>query len=253
MGAGVSKELLHQHPHTAGTVVAAGESPANGKYGGGGMAGVVVGGALVRTVEEVDIGEVPWLVRRHLLDWSVRHIDAVENVRLRAEFDCKGEVGAFWVKEDPLAADARRARCFAPNCGKSCVFICSGCKEASYCSKGCQNRDWGSTFGHCHQGECGRRYKYNKGGEFRAIVKSSRPPPLIRCNWLRGSRSFANICWNQGCGRAGKFSCNGWSCNLKGRQFFYCSSRCHKAEVDRLVAAIVADRPRGYLKNSWEY
>ena len=62
------------------------------------MAGVVVGGALVRTVEEVDIGEVPWLVRRHLLDWSQRHIDAVENARLLAEFDCKGEVGAFWDK-----------------------------------------------------------------------------------------------------------------------------------------------------------
>ena len=93
----------------------------------------------------------------------------------------------------------------------------------------------------------------SRGGEFRAIVESSRPPPLIRCNWLRGSRSFANICCNQGCGRAEKFSCNGWSCNLKGRQFFYCSSRCHKAEVDRLVAAMVADRPRGCLKNSWEY
>ena len=34
VGAGVSKELLHQHPHTAGTVVAAGESPAKGEYGG---------------------------------------------------------------------------------------------------------------------------------------------------------------------------------------------------------------------------
>ena len=39
MGAGVSKELLHQHPHTAGTVVAAGESPAKGEYGGVGGGG----------------------------------------------------------------------------------------------------------------------------------------------------------------------------------------------------------------------
>jgi hypothetical protein len=148
VGAGVSKELLHQRPHTAGTVVAAGESPVKGKYGGGGMAGVVVGAALVRTVEVPWHRCGTWLVRRHLLDWSQRHIDAVENARLLAEFDCKGEVGAFWVKEDPLAADARRVRCFAPYCGKSCVFICSGCKEAPYCSKGCQNRDWGSTFGH---------------------------------------------------------------------------------------------------------
>ena len=34
VGAGVSKAVLHQHPHTAGTVVAAGESPATGEYGG---------------------------------------------------------------------------------------------------------------------------------------------------------------------------------------------------------------------------
>ena len=34
VGVGVSKELLHQHPHTAGTVVAAGESPAAGEYKG---------------------------------------------------------------------------------------------------------------------------------------------------------------------------------------------------------------------------
>ena len=34
-GVGVGKELLHQHPHTAGTVVAAGESPAKGEYGVG--------------------------------------------------------------------------------------------------------------------------------------------------------------------------------------------------------------------------
>ena len=31
---GVSKELLHQHPHTVGTVVAAGESPVAGTYNG---------------------------------------------------------------------------------------------------------------------------------------------------------------------------------------------------------------------------
>jgi len=31
--------LLHQHPHTAGTVVAAGESPAKGEYGGVGGVG----------------------------------------------------------------------------------------------------------------------------------------------------------------------------------------------------------------------
>ena len=37
-----------------------------------------------------------------MLDWSQRHIDAVENASLLAEFDCKGEVGAFWVKEDPI-------------------------------------------------------------------------------------------------------------------------------------------------------
>ena len=36
VGVGVSKALLHQHPHTVGTVVAAGESPAAGEYGGGG-------------------------------------------------------------------------------------------------------------------------------------------------------------------------------------------------------------------------
>ena len=34
VGVGVSKVLLHQHPHTAGTVVAAGESPAAGTYKG---------------------------------------------------------------------------------------------------------------------------------------------------------------------------------------------------------------------------
>jgi hypothetical protein len=39
VGTGVSKELLHQHLHTAGTVVAAGESPANGEYGGVGGEG----------------------------------------------------------------------------------------------------------------------------------------------------------------------------------------------------------------------
>ena len=39
VGAGVSKELLHQHLHTAGTVVAAGESPAKGEYGGVGGVG----------------------------------------------------------------------------------------------------------------------------------------------------------------------------------------------------------------------
>ena len=32
----MSKELLHQHLHTASTVVAAGESPAKGEYGGAG-------------------------------------------------------------------------------------------------------------------------------------------------------------------------------------------------------------------------
>ena len=184
-----------------------------------------------------------------MLDWVRRHTDAVETARLLAEWDCRGEVGAFWVKEDPLETDSYRARCFAPNCGKSCLFFCSGCKEAQYCSKGCQNRDWGLTFGYGHQGRCGQRYKYLKGGDFSAILESSRPPPLIRCNWLKGSRSFANICWKLGCGRAGKFSCTGWSCKLTGRQYFYCSSSCHKAEVDSWVAAMVADRPRGCLRN----
>ena len=42
----MSKELLHQHLHTAGTVVAAGESPAKGEYGGGG-GGVVRRGSAV--------------------------------------------------------------------------------------------------------------------------------------------------------------------------------------------------------------
>ena len=46
-GVGVGKELLHQHPHTAGTVAAAGESPAKGEYGWGEGAGVVVGGRLL--------------------------------------------------------------------------------------------------------------------------------------------------------------------------------------------------------------
>jgi hypothetical protein len=32
VGVGVSKALLHQHPHTVGTVVAAGESPAAGTH-----------------------------------------------------------------------------------------------------------------------------------------------------------------------------------------------------------------------------
>ena len=52
VGAGVSIELLHQHPHTAGTVVAAGESPAKGEYGGG-------GGALCAVAPPCAQGSVP--------------------------------------------------------------------------------------------------------------------------------------------------------------------------------------------------
>jgi hypothetical protein len=120
--------------------------------------------------------------------------------------------------------DNRGYLCFAPDCGKACLFFCSGCKEAQYCSKGCQDIDWGSTFGHGHH-RCGRRYKHLKGGEMRAIVESSRSSPLIRCNWLRGSRP------------------------PKGKRDFYCSRSCHKVEVDSLVTTMVSDHPRGCLNN----
>ena len=53
VGAGVSIELLHQHPHTAGTVVAAGESPAKGEFGGG------AGGACVPWQPSCAQGSVP--------------------------------------------------------------------------------------------------------------------------------------------------------------------------------------------------
>ena len=54
VGVGVSNVLLHEHPHTAGTVVAAGESPAAGKYTGR-------VGALCAVAPSCVQGVVPWV------------------------------------------------------------------------------------------------------------------------------------------------------------------------------------------------
>ena len=135
-------------------------------------------GQIVRTVNVVGKGEDSLVVAASTS--AVRHTDAIETARLLAEFDCRGEAGAFWVKEVPLETDAPRLRC--GGCGNSTLFFCSGCKVAQFCSKGCQNREWKSTFGYGHQVDRGRRYKHLKGAEFRAIMEACRLPPLIHCD-----------------------------------------------------------------------
>ena len=203
-------------------------------------------GQIVRTVDVVGKGEDSLVVAASTS--AVRNTYATETARLLAEFDCRGEAGAFWVKEVPLVTDAPRLLCAGPDCGNPTLFFCSGCKVTQFCSKLCQIREWKySKYYSDHGIDCGRKFKHLKGAEYRDIMEASRPPPLIHCEWLRGPEPFANICWYQGCGRAGRFSCN--ACNLEERQVFYCSSSCHKAEVDSWVAAMVADRPRGCLRN----
>ena len=126
-----------------------------------------------------------------------------------------GKLGPLWGKVPP---DESYVTCDA-GCGRKCLFFCSGCKFSRYCSKRCQNRDWNG-----HSEDCGLRFK---GEERRSIVRAGRPPPLLRCSWLKSTGSF-RICWAHGCARAGKFFHDTWVCGL-GRgdgMHYFCSKSC---------------------------
>ena len=84
-------------------------------------------GQIVRTVNVVGKEEDPLVVAASTS--AVRNTYAIVTARLLAEFDCRGEAGAFWVKEVPLETDAPRLHC--AGCGNSTLFFCSGCKVDS--------------------------------------------------------------------------------------------------------------------------
>ncbi len=97
------------------------------------------------------------------------------------------------------------------------VRKCAGCREAFYCSKVCQEKDWKQG----HKNTCSGRKSDGSGSN---INSSSKTNSESRREKTTSDNNDINICHNKECSEVGVRRCS------KCKQAWYCSENCQRSD-----------------------